>query len=249
MDNKVNLVNNYFLIKDSFNTDITYKCVDIKDLSYQRLNNPILLKIDFNNINKSEYKYILKKLFKIKKKDDSKLGIKQNSDTEILLGFLDNYNENNDEQRDFINGLKAIFCNDWYDMYNYIYDTVCNFLDEQFYKKNLCDFKENKCTEKRCTNSSSLTGCCNHYKHKFMSVLIPKNSLVPCEYLKNKQCDAKCISCKLFTCDTLRKKGIIFKIKDILLLDTFFNPYQKYIIKTSTFTPKKKIIKKLLMAK
>lgn len=59
-------------------------------------------------------------------------------------------------------------------------------------------------------------------------------------------CGAKCIGCKLFTCDYLQRKGVRFKIKDILLLDVFFNPLQKYFIKTMVFTPKDKIIKKLI---
>ena len=44
----------------------------------------------------------------------------------------------------------------------------------------------------------------------------------------------------------LRSKGVQFKIKDILLLDTFFNPIQKYFIKYMVFTPKEKIIKRLI---
>ena len=73
--------------------------------------------------------------------------------------------------------------------------------------------------------------------------------MVQCEYLdKNTyKCNAKCISCKLFTCDYLEKKGIKFKIKDMLLLDTFFNPLQKYCIKYKVFTPKEKIIKWLII--
>lgn len=58
-------------------------------------------------------------------------------------------------------------------------------------------------------------------------------------------CGVKCISCKLFTCDYLEKKGIKFRIKDILLLDAFFNPIQKYFIKYMVFTPKEKIIRRL----
>ena len=51
----------------------------------------------------------------------------------------------------------------------------------------------------------------------------------------------------VFTCDYLEKKGIKFRIKDMLLLDTFFNPLQKYCIKYKVFTPKEKIIKWLII--
>ena len=127
--------------------------------------------------------------------------------------------------------------------YNYIYDTVCNYLDGYFYGKNLCDFKDNQCGEKRGTTSR--IGCCHHFRVKSLG---PFTKLVPCEHLKDDYtCGAKCISCKLFTCDYLEKKGVKFRIKDILLLDTFFNSLQKYFIKYMVFTPKYKIIKRLMI--
>lgn len=43
----------------------------------------------------------------------------------------------------------------------------------------------------------------------------------------------------------IKKKGIKFKMKDILLLDVFFNPLQKYFIRL--FTPKDKIMKRLMI--
>lgn len=120
---------------------------------------------------------------------------------------------------------------------------MCEYLDSYFYGKNLCDFKNNKCGEKR--NTSSTTGCCHHFKHKALG---PFSKLVLCEYLNSETytCDAKCLPCKLFTCDYLESKCIKFRIKDILLLDVFFNPLQKYFIKYMVYTPKEKIIKRLL---
>lgn len=141
-------------------------------------------------------------------------------------------------------GLNAVFYKTREERYNYIYDTVCNYLDSFFYGKNLCDFKNNQCGEKRGT--TSYRGCCHHYKNKLLGPLISHN-LIPCEYLLNDYtCGAKCISCKLFTCDYLNKKGIKFRIKDIFLLDVFFNWFQKYFIKSMVFTPKDKIMKTLL---
>ena len=70
-----------------------------------------------------------------------------------------------------------------------------------------------------------------------------------CEYLNKESytCDAKCLPCKLFTCDYLQRKGIKFRINDILLLDVLFDPIQKYFIKTMVFTPKEKIIRRLVI--
>ena len=161
-----------------------------------------------------------------------------------MLGYIFNYNESNKKQSDFLNVVNAIFYKNRYEMYNYIYDNVCDYLDGFFYSKNYCDFKNNKCGEK--INTSSNIGCCRHYKNKLLGPLLT-NNFTPCEYLKEDYtCSAKCLGCKLFTCDYLRKKGIKFKIKDILLLDVFFNPLQKYYIKVKVFTPKEKILKKLM---
>jgi len=129
--------------------------------------------------------------------------------------------------------------------YEFIYNKVCEDLDNKFYGKNLCDFQNDKCGEKR--NTSSLVGCCRPYKNKLISPFFPSNfnRLQMCKYLKDKKCSAECISCKLYTCDFLRKKGVLFKINDIQLLKNF-NLIQKYIIKYSVFTPKEKIINRLL---
>lgn len=239
----IELDNNFFLRITSDIKQIPSNAIDINNLSLNKiikLKN-FLLKIDFNNINKKNYKKILRKLLLIKKIYISKIGVIENS--KKLLGFVINYDEYDKAQNDFILAINAIFYATRYERYNYIYDTVCDYLDNYFYGKNLCDFKNNKCGEKR--NTSSVTGCCHHFKYKSLG---PIGKLVLCEYLsEDYTCSVKCISCKLFTCDYLEKKGVKFRIKDILLLNTFFNPLQKYFIKYMVFTPKEKILKRLMI--
>ena len=245
----IKLDNNYFFQIIEEDKNLPTCVVDIKKLKVLRLlkKKEITLKIDFNKINKNEYKKILKKLLFIKRivqKRKIKFGIQSNS--RRLLGYILNYNESSKIQNDFISAINAIFYNTKFERYNYIYDATCEYLDGFFYGKNLCDFKDNKCGEKR--NTSSTTGCCHHFKYKKLGPWLPNNKLVLCEYLnkENYSCDAKCISCKLFTCDYLKKKGVRFRIKDILLLNIFFNPLQKYFIKYKVFTPKKETIKTLM---
>lgn len=242
-DNAVILKNNYcfkvinsFYEKDGEITDIN----ELKLLRVFRMNS-LVLKIDFNEIPTKRYKKILKKFLLIKKVlNKNKIGIMENS--KKLLGYLVNYDKNNKEHNDFISGINAILCNTRYERYNYIYDEVCNYLDSYFNDKNLCEFECNKCPPMK--NAKSLVGCCNLPKHK---ILGPFSKLVPCKYLnKDYKCEAECISCKLFTCDYLVKKQVQFRIKDILLLDVFFRPLQKYYIKCSVFIPKEKIMKKLM---
>lgn len=245
MKNVINLDNNYYLEINSIkNTDAT----DITNLKLRNIikKGNLLLNIDFNTLKEHEYKKVLRKLLRIRKiakicKID--IGILQENEKR-KVGYLINYDNENYQENEFINAINAIFYKNRYERYNYIYDTVCDYLDNFFYKKNLCDFKDNKCGEKR--NTSSTWGCCRHYKVKLIG---PLTKWVVCEHLKEDYtCDAKCIGCKLFTCDYLQSKGIKFKIKDILLLNVFFNPLQKFFIKYMVYTPKEKVIKRLMMS-
>lgn len=243
--NTIKLDNNYYLEINSDNNNLRF-ATDINNLKLHEIKKKrvFLLKIDFNTFHTKDYKKILRHLLFIKSLvllHKQEIGFTKNS--KRLLGILINYDKNNEEHNNFILAINAVFYNTRWDRYNYIYDTVCNYLDSFFYGKNLCDFKNNKCGEKRNTNSS--IGCCRHFKVKWMG---PLTKLVPCEHLKEDHtCGAKCISCKLFTCDYLQRKGIKFKIKDILLLDVFFNPIQKYYIKFMVFTSKEKILKRLML--
>ena len=247
MKMKIDLDNNYYFMilnNNIFPVDV----IDIQKIKLINLfkRKKVLLKINFDKIDKKQYKRIIKKLLFIKKlinKNKIQLGSKEGK--KIRLGYIINYDENNKTHNDFILAINAALYNTKYERYNYIYDTVCNYLDSCFYGKNLCDFRENRCGEKRKTNIS--TGCCHHYKNKLLGPLL-KNNFIQCEHLKQDYtCGAKCIACKLFTCDYLEKKGIKFRIKDILLLNVYFNPLQKYFIKYMVFTPKEKIIKRLMM--
>lgn len=247
MEKYIELDNEYYLkIMDNKEKN-KERSIDIINFSTNEIKNKsvLTLRINFRTFNEKEYKKLLRKLLKVKTKilhQKVKIGVEE--DNKIIIGYVLNYDENNISHKDFINGINAIFYDNCYDRYNYIYDTVCNYLDGFFYGKNLCDFQNNKCGEKR--NTKSLTGCCHHFRIKCLG---PLTKLVLCEYLnkENYTCDAKCIGCKLFTCDYLERKGVKFRIKDILLLDTFFNPIQKYFIKYKVFTPKEKILK-ILMA-
>lgn len=246
MKDIINLNNNYYIKVVNKNNKIPFETISIKNLKLMKVlkKEKIIFQIDFDKLNTKEYKKILKKLLFVKNiamKMKKKFGLVE--DKKKIVVYIINFNENDLTQKDLISAINAIFYNTKYERYNYIYDTVCDYLDSYFCGKNLCDFQNNKCGEKR--NTSCTNGCCHHFKHKALG---PLSKLVLCEYLnkENYTCDAKCLSCKLFTCDYLENKGIKFKIKDILLLDVFFNPLQKYFIKYMVFTPKEKILKRLI---
>lgn len=157
----------------------------------------------------------------------------------IIFNYRDKLNIKDYEVKDLIDSIKIEMYDTKKERYNYIYDKTYDMLNYEFTVKNLCQFKDNKCIEKRRTNV--ICGCCRRYKNIF------SKKLVKCRYLKNKKCVAKCISCKLFTCDTLKKKNIKYGIKNFYLLNNYFNFIQKLIIKYSVYTPKDKIMKRLLI--
>ena len=132
-------------------------------------------------------------------------------------------------------------CNikDLRDRYSYIYDIVCDYLDNTFKKNNWCDFKNNRCVSVRNSGhcSESVCGCCYGSKRGV------------CKYLDKDHCKIKSLSCKLFSCRYLKKKKKNIRIKDIPLLKYFFNIRQKYIIEYSLFKDKDEMIDLLIKNK
>ena len=136
MKNVINLDNNYYLEINSIkNTDAT----DITNLKLRNIikKGNLLLNIDFNTLKEHEYKKVLRKLLRIRKiakicKID--IGILQENEKR-KIGYLINYDNENYQENEFINAINAIFYKTRYERYNYIYDTVCDYLDNFFYKK------------------------------------------------------------------------------------------------------------------
>lgn len=129
------------------------------------------------------------------------------------------------------------------DRYEFIYDKVCEILDKKFLENNYCDFKDDKCIANRENAVKHNTmGCCFSYiNHK---IYYEHTGL--CKYMQDKHCTQKCITCKLFTCDYLKNKGIKFSCNDFLLIKCFFNKKQQDIISYNFFRKKSEIIEKLL---
>lgn len=169
-----------------------------------------------------------RKLLKICDENNLKLVLKNNGK-----------NITKKDNKELYNIVKAINIKNINDRYNFIYDTVCDYIDEKYIKNNYCDFIDNVCVFFR--NNSKIAhedGCC------FSAARGGE-----CINLKNHKCTIKSISCKLYSCEYLRNKKINFKIKDIPLLKYFFNLKQKYILKYSFFKPKSYVMYKLMEVK
>ncbi len=131
---------------------------------------------------------------------------------------------------------KAVNIKNIKNRYSYIYDVVCNYIDDKYAKCNYCGFKDNVCIYFRYHNMlEHKNGCC------FSDA---RGGL--CENLVNNSCKIRSISCKLYSCEYLRKNKINFKMKYIPLIKYFFNIKQKYYIKYSFFKDKKYVMDKLI---
>lgn len=158
-----------------------------------------------------------------------------------ILSYI--INNNSKYFFDIVNSFTALSISDQKLKYEYIYDTVCNYLDSEFKNNNLCDFQNNQCIANRQPNAiHSSMGCC--YSFEYSNMLDPNliKNIKLCQHLDCNSCSTKCITCKMFTCKYLRNKGYRFRINNLLLLDCFFNKKQHLIIKY-TFL---KLVMKLL---
>lgn len=121
---------------------------------------------------------------------------------------------------------------------DYLYDLICDYLDNEFRSKNICEFNCGICKKRQAMinegikKDTYLNGCCYSYVHE-------KN----CIYLENGMCKTKNLGCKLFTCDYLKREGYKYKLKDIYLSKYFFNFRQKLFIENAIKKSKEEVIK------
>ena len=180
------------------------------------------------DIDNSNIENIIKKTKSIKNKCDRKklklrFNFKEDIKDEILL-------------RDIKSIETAINLKTKEERYDYIYDTVCKYLDDRIINENYCEFKDDVCIKFREEDPSHKNGCCEY------------SGRGKCKYLIDSVCTMKtCMACKLFTCKYLYEhKGIRQRINDYPLIKYFFNNNQKYILECSFWTPKEIVMKRLL---
>lgn len=156
------------------------------------------------------------------------------------INYLNQNKENTKDKEKLLK--KIININNTKKRYDYIYEALCRYLDKEFKEKNPCDFRCNICKKSRylkennIKRNSYLNGCCYSYTEKSN-----------CKYFKsNGTCSTKCLGCKLFICDYLKKEGYNYKLNNIYLSKYLFNYRQKKYIEYAVKKPKEEIIKGIL---
>lgn len=246
LDNKIN--ENIFVISkkcDRVKNEKLICATTINNSIIQKLSTNTLILVEMND-NYDYVKFIVKninKLFEKCKKYNKVIGYK-NSEINIMASIVHN---NSVYLEDLLNAFRAINMPTKREKYEFIYDTVCDFLDNNFYCKNICDFRNDRCIASRAGEASHETmGCCYSFDYAgLFDLRIVKNVKV-CHYLQNRKCSTKNIACKLFTCRYLKKMNISFDVHKILLLECFFSKKQHEIIKSNFFRTREEILDKLL---
>lgn len=166
----------------------------------------------------------------------------------IIGNVLKSEAESNTYADNIAQALLAASISDTRGKYEFIYDMACDYLDSQFKEHNYCDFKDNHCKMVRKYNCKdpAMAGCCHSYRLFRVLTVDFMYDHRPCIHIKPGGCTEKCIGCKLYTCDILKKDGVRFSLNKILLTDCFFSVKQKMVMKNNYFRRKDEIINKLI---
>ncbi len=147
--------------------------------------------------------------------------------------FIFNYSDNFKYKNDFDSIKEALNIKDKKKRLSFIYDEVCDYLDNFFIDNNLCKFKNNKCYSNRCKKFEKVNGCCSNNKN------------IACKYFDKDHCKIKCSGCKFYICPTLKKVQGSIKMKDIFIT-RLLSIRQRIVLRYTVFTPKEEIIQKML---
>jgi len=170
-------------------------------------------------------------MFNISNKMGIKIGLSN------LLGFSYDINP------ELKTTLKALVQDDIYKRYEVVYDYICDELDKKFMNNELCKFENDRCiVNRKYYNKDKIMGCCYSFKYNGLQF----SEVRLCKHQKEQKCDVKCLGCKLFTCDYLRKHGVRFKLENIPIALAFFSKKQREILRTTFFTSKENIINKII---
>ena len=170
-------------------------------------------------------------LFRIAKKKNISIGLNN------VLGFSYKLTD------ELLKALQALLQEDKYKEYEIIYDYLCDELDKKFADNSICQFDGNRCiVNRKHYNKDKIMGCCYSFNYNGLSF----SDVKLCEHQKEQKCSVKCLGCKLFTCEYLRKRGIRFTLEKMPIALAFFSKKQREILRTTFFVEKDAVIKKVV---
>lgn len=206
--------------------------------------NKIIFNIKFEKENvKNTIKIIrkIKKYFNICNLLNKNIGIKK--DKKYIIANIETLERESNLYFSIESALHAMTIKNRKDRLNFVYKKAAIYLDKEIVETNVCGFYNDKCIVKRDT--SCTMGCCHHYPHKRTGIF-RNEKLQLCEYQIDKKCTANCITCKMYMCREMEKKGYKYNVFNVPLINCFFNIIQKLILSVSFFTTEEEIMKMII---
>ena len=111
----------------------------------------------------------------------------------------------------------------------FIIDNLCNTIDDYHKGKNICGFKNSKCSCHRIKKLNYKNGCCRC-----------------CKYQTSKGCPSKNFACKMFNCSYVKNNYKVIEYKDLKLLKVL-TPIQRYVLKSDYFSTIDEVTKDLYL--
>lgn len=105
----------------------------------------------------------------------------------------------------------------------YLYDTLCKQVDLFYSKKNLCDFKHDRCIVQR-KKMKYKNGCCRL-----------------CKYASPNGCTTSNFTCKMFYCFSVKEKNRTLSSDDLPLLKCF-SLRQRFLLRYEFFSSREDIL-------
>ena len=227
----INIYENFVIIELKEYKSLHYK---IKEEIEKKMNINLFM-INFTDDTTQNIK-LIKKL----KNNNDKIrysGIEYNDNK--LIGIVNNANQ------EIIDCIKAIFIDNKDKKYEFIYDTICKQLDQKWIEENPCKFENNICICERQYKNPRENGCCYAFWYKNLGSQI--TGIHQCEHLHpTEHCQSPNITCKMYVCPYLKKhSNFRIRLNELMLVEVFFNRYQKIIIKNNFFIKKDLLLKKI----
>ena len=216
--------------------------IKIEDVNDDNLNDlRFAIKVEFKNDLESNVKIIKNLIYIINnEKTNDFYTLYDNKKVKFLIK---NYTNS------LLVALKASLIKEEKTRVEYLYDYLCDYIDNLWNEKNPCQFDEHSsCIAQRMKVAPyDIHGCCYSFNYTKNPLTFTTKSEV-CKYLeKGKGCTQKNLSCKIFVCKYLRENRIFnIDFDKYVIPKAFFSENQILIMKYNHFHTRDELIDKIL---
>lgn len=120
--------------------------------------------------------------------------------------------------------IKALNIKNKWKRVEFMYDYLCELLDNYYDGKNICEFCDNKCLAQQFKGSTYENGCCRL-----------------CKYQSPTGCTSSNLTCKLYYCEKVKSKNNTIEYKDLKMMK-LFSLRQRLIIKNCFFSSREEML-------